>query len=343
LEKARALGSGKQGVALTDEQCKGLIGVIAWDLGIAASFPELSSGRSDYFTALSPDDLRCEQGSLTEMFERLTNAVVDAETYFACLAELHKKRLKYRKILATQPIPTVNEVDVRGLLEYGALPTNELVALLLWRKWLFTIDNRAAQETGYLIEPIIAGAVGGAPAPASKSPVHRRDAPEKGRQVDCLRQGTAYEIKLRVTIAASGQGRWAEELSFPGDCCASGFTPHLLVFDPTPSPKLKELRQAFEDADGRAAIGDAAWAHLDEMAGPTMATFLDTYMRVPLAALLDEAPQALPGLRLTMEAERVVFALDGGSYEVPRGTPDLTLLSERESMPQDIADRLPGL
>ena len=28
----------------------------------------------------------------------------------------------------------------------------------------------------------------------------------------------AYEFKLRVTIAASGQGRWKEELDFPSDC-----------------------------------------------------------------------------------------------------------------------------
>jgi hypothetical protein len=343
LEKARALGSGKQGVALTDDQCKGLVGVIARDLGITRMFPEVPSDLPSYFDAQPPDDLRCEQGSLVDMLERLTATVEDGETYFACLASLHKRRLKYRKILATQPLPTVDEVGPRGLLEYGALPTSELIALLFWRKWMFTIDNRAGQETGYLIEPIIAGAVGGAPAPASKSPVRRHDTPEKGRQVDCVRQGTAYEFKLRVTIAASGQGRWQEELSFPRDCRESGFTPHLLVFDPTPNSKLTELQNAFRDADGRADIGEAAWAHLDEMAGPTMATFLDTYVREPLGALLDEAPETLPEMRLVMEAERVVFALSGGSYEVARSTPDPALASEPDEMPEDTPDRLPGL
>ena len=36
--------------------------------------------------------------------------------------------------------------------------------------------------------------------------------------MDCLCNDRAYEIKIRMTIAASGQGRWGEELEFPEDC-----------------------------------------------------------------------------------------------------------------------------
>jgi hypothetical protein len=30
-------------------------------------------------------------------------------------------------------------------------------------EWLYDIDNRSAQETGYLFEPILAAAIGGIP------------------------------------------------------------------------------------------------------------------------------------------------------------------------------------
>ena len=119
---------------------------------------------------------------------------------FACLAALHKARLKYERILETQPVPTIDQVGPRGLLQFGGMDVRALAGFLLWRKWVFDIDNRAGQETGYLFEPIIAAAVGGVPVSARKSPVRRRNAPSKGRQVDCLREKRAYEIKLRVTI-----------------------------------------------------------------------------------------------------------------------------------------------
>lgn len=58
-----------------------------------------------------------------------------------------------------------------------------------------------------LFEPILAAALGGVPFPAKKSPVKRAEDPTKGRQVDCVVDRDAYEFKIRVTIAASGQGR----------------------------------------------------------------------------------------------------------------------------------------
>ena len=170
------------------------------------------------------------------------------------LAALHKHRLKYQRILQTQAIPTIDEVGPRGLLQYGVVEPKALAPFLLWRKWIYNIDNRAAQETGYLFEPIIANAIGGTPASAKKSPVKRATDNTKGRQVDCIRDKKAHEIKLRVTMAASGQGRWSEELEFPADCKASGFTPVLVVLDPTPNDKLDELSTRFRDNAGEVHI-----------------------------------------------------------------------------------------
>ena len=85
-------------------------------------------------------------------------------------------------------VATIDQVGPRGLLQYGSMDANLLAGFLRWRKWTFDIDNRAGQESGYLFETIIAAAVGGVPASAKKSPVRRRKDPNKGRQVDCLRE-----------------------------------------------------------------------------------------------------------------------------------------------------------
>lgn len=150
----------------------------------------------------------------------------------------------------------MNQIGPRSILEHGICSDRLLSNWMLWRKWIYDIDNRAAQETGYLFEPILASCLGGVPVGAKNSPVKRLDEdgiPKVGgRQIDCMvsDRNHIYEFKLRVTIAASGQGRFSEELSFPKECLAAGFTPILIVLDPTPSAHLTELGQAFIDSGG---------------------------------------------------------------------------------------------
>lgn len=317
LERARALGGGEQGIALTDEQCVGLLSIVIRDLDLEDSFPCLPRQTESFFD-IQPESLQVSSFDLFDLFDTLVNQDKDGDTYFACLAALHKSRLKYQRILSTQPLPTLDQVGPRSLLQYGMLPSQELAALLYWRKWMFDIDNRAGQETGYLFEPIIASAIGGVSAGARSSPVKRRNRPSSGRQVDCVKDGLAYEIKLRVTIAASGQGRWGEELDFPMDAKASGFKPVLVVLDPTPNPKLTELSEAFTKADGVVYSGEDAWAHLENEAGVTMAQFLAMYVRSPLDDLLDSVPDNLPDLTLSMKADSVVFKVGPVEHSVPR-------------------------
>ena len=182
---------------------------------------------------------------------------------------------------------------------------------------MFDIDNRSAQETGYLFEPIIAGAVGGVPVSATSSPI-KRSGTGRGRQVDCLRGNNAYEIKIRVTIAASGQGRWQEELSYPADCEASGYTPVLVVFDGTDNPKLSELRDAFMRHGGRAYVGEEAWAHLESEAGPTMGLFVDKYIRGPLDDLLVQTPTDLPEVSLLLQPDSIHIRVGTENSQVYR-------------------------
>ena len=147
---------------------------------------------------------------------------------------------QYQRILSTQPRPTMNQIGPRSLLEFGGVDDELLASWLIWRKWIFDVDNRAAQETGYLFEPVLASCLGGEAVGSRHSPVKRLNdgvaRTDEGRQIDCYdgENQLAYEFKLRVTIAASGQGRFAEELSFPVECRASGLTPVLIVLDPTP-------------------------------------------------------------------------------------------------------------
>ncbi|MBI4492590.1 MAG: hypothetical protein HY690_07335 [Chloroflexi bacterium] len=343
IEKARSLGGGKQGVALDGAACAFLVATIAHDLGLLDQFPEWPRGLPPLFAPGPVDQLRLPGQDFLDMFERLVALAPDADTYFACLAALHKSRLKYERILQGQPVPTIDQVGPRGLLQYGTVSARALAGFLFWRKWMYDIDNRAAQETGYLFEPIIAHAVGGASASAKRSPIRRQADPRSGRQVDCIRGERAYEIKLRITIAASGQGRWQEELSFPLDCRASGYTPVLLVLDPTPSPKLEELARAFVASGGEVHVGEAAWSHLEEMAGKTMGRFLRKYVREPIRLLLEGAPdgEELPELVLSITRTEFVATLYGEKLTVRRH-PQRGKAGEIESLPEDADEQIPG-
>jgi hypothetical protein len=341
VEKARVLGSGSAGLVLSDEVCTYLVAVIVSDLGLGAKFPEIPSHVPGFFSTADIERLLLSGARFEPLLERLLSLDRNADTYFACLANLHKRRLKYQRILRSQPIPTIDQVGPRGLLQFGSLTPRALGALLFWRKWLYDIDNRAAQETGYLFEPIIAYAIGGASVSARQSPIKREGDGSKGRQVDCIRERRAYEFKLRVTIAASGQGRWGEELQFPRECQLSGFVPVLVVLDPTPNPKLAELTKVFLEEGGEVYTGAMAWEHLDQLAGPTMARFLETYIRGPIEALLAEASDVLPELSLAMRDGTIVVSVGTEKLVIQRQPGGLA--EDGDEVPDDAGDVLPGV
>lgn len=316
--KATAAGAGGQAVQLTNGMCGYLLSLIIDDLGLRSKFTDVPTPRKSFFEARTPADAEIDVGQLGVLFARLAEVERDAVTYFACLAALQKARLKYANILTSQPFPTLDQVGPRGLLQYGDVSASALAVFLYWRKWFFDIDNRAGQETGYLFEPVIASAIGGVPFSGKKSPVksHRDNG---GRQVDCLIDKDAYELKIRVTIAASGQGRWREELDYPIDCRQSGYRPMLVVMDGTKNPKLEELVAAFEAQGGQAFVGDAAWRHLEELAGTVMAKFIDRYVKTPLADLLAYVPpKPLPELRAVDNGGEVHIHLRGEVMKIRR-------------------------
>lgn len=338
VAKVKAVGNSEMAIPLDDGVCTYLVGIVARDLGLWARFPEFVQEPPPFFGTPILQDLRYEGLDFPDLFERLIELKKDADSYFLCLATLHKARLKYERILQAQPIPTIDQIGPRSLLQFGSLSPGALASFLFWRKWIFDIDNRAGQETGYLFEPIIASAIGGVPASAKRSPVKRRGT-GSGRQVDCVREidKRAYEIKIRVTIAASGQGRWQEELDFPEDCRASGYKPMLLVLDPTENPKLTELRRVFLEADGECHVGQGAWDHLEQMAGETMASFISRYVHYPIQELLTNAPQDLPEIRFSMSEDALTVNVGGERLLVQRFVqPEFA--SDEDAIPDNVGE-----
>lgn len=322
IERVRNVGGSDMAVPLDDAACSYLLARLAHDLGLQEALPEAGDPPSPFFETMPVSSLSLAGVEFLPLAERLFASMPDVDTYFSCLAALHKARLKFERILQRQPFSKMDQIGHRGLLQFGSMPPNALVAFLTWRKWLYDTDNRAAQETGYLFEPILAAAIGGAPVSAARSPVRRRQDSAKGRQVDCIKGTVAYEFKLRVTIAASGQGRWDEELTFPEDCRASNYKPVLVVLDATDNPKLAELQAAFTAAGGESYAGDAAWRMLESEAGAVMGVFLDRYVRAPLNALLAPAPARLADLHLVQRHGALELRVGDESLVISRTDED---------------------
>lgn len=244
--------------------------------------------------------------------------------YLKNLCDLYRRRYKYDLILQSQPFPNADQVAPRSLLEYGKCEDSLLSTWLEWRKWIFDIDNRSGQETGYVFEPILASCLGGTSVSHSNSPVKRINERGKrtneGRQVDCYIEDAkeVYELKMRVTIAASGQGRFKEELSFPYEAKKSGMTPILVVFDETESALLTKLKAQFKKYGGRCYVGQPAWNMLYEKAGAGMSLFIQKYIYPPIQAMgkfIDSNPQSI---RLENNGGEIVIQSTKHKYRISR-------------------------
>lgn len=330
FSKCILLGSGSTKIVLGKSQVFSLIHISLNDIGWSIeALPEIGNLPSEnYFEIeLSWFESFLNAPTINELqnyFETLINLDPDFGLYFLNLCSLHKRRIKYQNILSSQSRPTMEQVGPRGLLEFGLVNNRLLADWMIWRKWIFDIDNRAGQETGYLFEPILASCLGGTPISSSKSPVKRIDNEgnviKGGRQIDCFvaSENIAYEFKLRVTIAASGQGRFAEELSFPRECKAAGIKPIILVLDPTPSNRLNELGNAFIDNGGEVYIGDAAWKFLDKHSGEVISVFIDKYIKSPFLEVAASESDSISDIKLSWTNDAIIISNDKESYSIKR-------------------------
>ena len=128
-----------------------------------------------------------------------------------------------------------------------------------------------------------------------------------------------YELKMRVTIAASGQGRFNEELSFPYEARMAGLTPILVVFDSTHSPLLEKLQDKYIKEGGRCVIGDSAWTFLTQKAGSAMGKYILKYIKPPIEKMENEKEQIPGNIHLSAENGKIVISnSNGNEYEIPR-------------------------
>ena len=69
-------------------------------------------------------------------------------------------------------------------------------------------------------------------------------------------------------------------------------------------------------------MGDPAWEHLNDMAGQTMAKFLDIYVHAPIQAVVNHSEQPLPALTLQMEGKDVAVQVGDDQFTIPRDRAD---------------------
>jgi hypothetical protein len=299
-------------IVLSDRELARLVSVALHDLGRIELVPQFIGKMPDRYKSYYDLPLSWFQSDAQRPFDFATlflschTEIDDFETIFQCLCEIHKRRRAYDLILRGQPKPSMDQIARKGLLEYGVVHSPALTSWLVWRKWIYDIDNRSAQQTGYLFEPILAQALGGVSCGAANSPIKRSN--RKGsRQVDCLidadDEKRAYEFKVRFTIASSGQGRFEEEKSFPSEAMAAGFIPVLVVLDPTPNEKMDVLVDLFRSSGGEAYVGEDAWRHIAERAGRTMTSFLSRYIRAPIEAIVNDEANAPAPLTLCWDID----------------------------------------
>jgi hypothetical protein len=326
FSECRVHGTGDAQVMLTNWDIQILLHIMCRDFKIH-SFRNICDIDAEYYdipmSFYENDSRLLQEARLLELFAKIMALNEDFPLYIRSLSALHRRRIKYSRILSTQMKADFEQISPRSLLEYGMAPSKLLCNWMLWRKWVYDIDNRSAQETGYLFEPIVAACMGGTPIGARCSPVKRvvnGAQTNEGRQIDCYipTQHKAYELKLRVTIAASGQGRWGEELSFPFECKTAGITPNLLVLDPTPSHRLTELMAAYQSAGGSSYLGNDAWEKMEIEAGEIMGVFLEKYIRPPLRDMKAAEPQELDAISLSWSNGAIEIASGYERYIISR-------------------------
>lgn len=317
ISRARVLShSHGLGVQFSDATMVKLINFIAFDVNKLCQLdliPDALKIYQDYYDVESAwFDEKIEVDDFVGIYLESSMKIPEFETAFECMCEIHKRRTKFEKIQSSQKMTNIDHITPRALLEYGQIPNKALGAYLVLRKFFYGIDNRSAQETGYLFEPILANSLGGEPYSAKASPVTRFGDGEQGRQIDCIVENVAFEFKLRITEAASGRGRFNDELQLPQDCMESGYIPILIVLDDTSDDdaraKSAKLAQAYIKAGGMAYCGDEAWDYIRSEAGPTMSIFIDKYVRQPLERVSGDFSQ-IEAFSMEFDAEDINLSI----------------------------------
>lgn len=206
---------------------------------------------------------------------------------YALLIEIYKRRLRFAHILSEAHAPSPVDLVHRSLIEFGNDP-KQISDLLRMRKMVYDIDNRSAQESAYLYMTIMASVLGGQTVTSRNSPILKNGSNHERRSVDCIAGRRAYDFKARMTEAPSRRARFEDEMSFARDCFTSGYVPVLLVLNQLPGQRPMEMIEVFERYEGEIYIGEHAWEHVRDVAGPVLSKFLDKFVHPRTHAIAQE-------------------------------------------------------
>jgi hypothetical protein len=111
-------------------------------------------------------------------------------------------------------------------------------------------------------------------------------------------------------------------------------------FRTVPNSKLEQLEAVFMEHQGEVYKGDAAWRHLDGVAGPTMALFLEKYVHRPLQSLFNDASPALPDFTASLHGGNITLSVGGELLHIIRSSEEIQ--SDDPEFPEGAADQMPG-
>lgn len=275
---------------LSDDYLRYLIYLTSRDLSISG-LPDIGFEIVELYDMRYTGEYKLPGLPIKDLYNILFECNRNSHNYLVCLIELFRRRVKYERVLESQSFSAPGDLSARALLHFGRIDIEALAHFIIWRKFIFDIDNRAAQEVGYLFENLICRVLGGVSYPANSSPIrssgNQQEGALGGRQVDCLVGKNVYEIKLRMSIAPSGKQRWQSEMAFPKDVCDSGYTPILIVVDPSSNEKYDQIIKAYKSNGGFVYAGKEFWEHIANIATPEMKLFSDKYLKGPIGDLLE--------------------------------------------------------
>ena len=104
--------------------------------------------------------------------------------------------------------------------------------------------------------------------------------------------------------------------------------------------KLDALAKAFESCGGEVHIGDAAWSHLEELAGSTMSRFIDGYIRAPIQDLLVRGVDRMPDLIARETRGAIELTVGADTLTITREARESRLAETSDSLPADSDDEL---
>lgn len=316
------IGNGKSALFLDNASMGSLLGFIEQDMGcsgVITALPDALRPDRDYFET-DPHFTTVDRRigfDLEEAIAQAAENILDAERVLESLCHLHLRRVKLANIWATQNIPDIAPLAYRGLIEMEGISPTATAGLIRLRKHLYDIDNRVAQESAMLYTAIISRALGGASYTSKNSPIVKLGTAFSRRHVDCIAGDHAYEFKGRLTEAPSRRARLDDEIQFPRDCHARGYTPVLLSFHQEVNESTERLVEAYQRNNGKIFIGDAAWAHLYERAGKSMTVFLRRYVTGPIEAI-QKAGNEPVDIHVSLRSGRTSLEITPGEHPTER-------------------------